>query len=231
MSESLSAVVPITLIVLVLSVFVVPLETGTMAMFVVGAVMLIFGMALFQLGAETAMTPLGEGIGVQLTKINKYILVIAVSAFMGFIITIAEPDLQVLAQQVPAIPNLTLILTVAIGVSIFLAIAVIRIIRKIDLSILLAIMYVLLIGFSLFVPKEFLAVAFDSGGVTTGPITVPFIMAMGIGISSVRSDRNSSNDSFGLIALASGGPILAVLVLGCFYRSILYISILKLFLQ
>ena len=217
-SESLSAVVPITLIVLALSVFVVPLETGTMAMFVVGAVMLIIGMALFQLGAETAMTPLGEGIGVQLTKINKYILVIVVSALMGFIITIAEPDLQVLAQQVPAIPNLTLILTVAIGVGIFLAIAVIRIIKKIDLSILLAIMYILLIGFSLFVPKEFLAVAFDSGGVTTGPITVPFIMAMGIGISSVRSDKNSSNDSFGLIALASGGPILAVLVLGCFFN-------------
>ena len=217
-SESLSAVVPITLIVLALSVFVVPLETGTMAMFVVGAVMLIFGMALFQLGAETAMTPLGEGIGVQLTKLNKYILVIVVSALMGFIITIAEPDLQVLAQQVPAIPNLTLILTVAIGVGIFLAIAVIRIIKKIDLSILLAIMYILLIGFSLFVPKEFLAVAFDSGGVTTGPITVPFIMAMGIGISSVRSDKNSSNDSFGLIALASGGPILAVLVLGCFFN-------------
>ena len=217
-SDSLSAVVPITLIVLALSVFVVPLETGTMAMFVVGAVMLIFGMALFQLGAETAMTPLGEGIGVQLTKLNKYILVIVVSALMGFIITIAEPDLQVLAQQVPAIPNLTLILTVAIGVGIFLAIAVIRIIKKIDLSILLAIMYILLIGFSLFVPKEFLAVAFDSGGVTTGPITVPFIMAMGIGISSVRSDKNSSNDSFGLIALASGGPILAVLVLGCFFN-------------
>jgi len=217
-SESLAAVVPITLIVLALSVFVVPLETGTMAMFVVGAVMLIIGMALFQLGAEAAMTPLGEGIGVQLTKINKYILVIVVSALMGFIITIAEPDLQVLAQQVPAIPNLTLILTVAIGVGIFLAIAVIRIIKKIDLSILLAIMYILLIGFSLFVPKEFLAVAFDSGGVTTGPITVPFIMAMGIGISSVRSDKNSSNDSFGLIALASGGPILAVLVLGCFFN-------------
>ncbi len=217
-SESLSAVVPITLIVLALSVFVVPLETGTMAMFVVGAVMLIIGMALFQLGAETAMTPLGEGIGVQLTKLNKYVLVIVVSALMGFIITIAEPDLQVLAQQVPAIPNLTIILTVAIGVGIFLAIAVIRIIKRIDLSILLAIMYILLIGFSLFVPKEFLAVAFDSGGVTTGPITVPFIMAMGIGISSVRSDKNSSNDSFGLIALASGGPILAVLVLGCFFN-------------
>ena len=218
-SESLSAVVPITLIVLVLSVFVVPLETGTMAMFLVGAVMLIFGMALFQLGAETAMTPLGEGIGVQLTKINKLILVILVSALMGFIITIAEPDLQVLAQQVPAVPNFTLIITVAVGVGIFLSFAVMRIITKIDLRILLAVMYILLIGFSLFVPKEFLAVAFDSGGVTTGPITVPFIMAMGIGISSVRSDKDSSNDSFGLIALASGGPILAVLILGCFFNT------------
>ena len=216
-SESMSAVVPITLIVLALSVILVPLEVGSIVMFLAGAVMLIFGMALFQLGAETAMTPLGEGIGVHLTKITKIVLVLIVSALMGFIITIAEPDLQVLAQQVPAIPNLTLILTVAIGVGIFVALAVIRIITKIDLSILLGVMYVLLIIFSLFVPKEFLAVAFDSGGVTTGPITVPFIMAMGIGISSVRSDRDSSNDSFGLIALASGGPILAVLFLGCFF--------------
>lgn len=218
-TESLSAVVPITLIVLALSVFVVPLEVGAIAMFLVGAVMLIFGMALFQLGAETAMTPLGEGIGVQLTKIKKLVPVLIVSGVMGFLITIAEPDLAVLAQQVPAIPNYTLIFTIAIGVGIFLALAVIRIIYRIDLTILLAIMYVLLIGFSVFVPKEFLAVAFDSGGVTTGPITVPFIMAMGIGISSVRSDRNSSNDSFGLISLASGGPILAVLILGCFFNT------------
>ncbi len=215
--ESLSAVLPITGIVLILSVFLVPLEIGTVVMFLVGAVLLIVGMGLFQLGAEMSMGPLGEGIGVQLTKTKKVAIIAAISFLMGFIITIAEPDLQVLAEQVPAIPNQTLIMTVALGVGLFVGIAVLRIIWKINLSYILLVMYAVLIGLSLFTPKGFLAVAFDSGGVTTGPITVPFIMAMGVGISSMRSGKHSSDDSFGLIALASGGPILAVLILGCFY--------------
>ncbi len=217
--ESLSAVLPITGIVLALSIFLVPLDVGTVVMFTVGAILLILGMGLFQLGAEISMTPLGDGIGVQLTKFKRVLSVAVIALSMGVIITIAEPDLQVLAEQVPAIPNLTLILTVAIGVGIFLAMAVLRIIWKIDLSILLMIMYIILIGVSFFVPSDFLAVAFDSGGVTTGPITVPFIMAMGVGISSMRSGKGSSDDSFGLIAMASGGPILATLILGLFFKS------------
>lgn len=216
--ESLSAVLPITGIVLVLSVFVVPLNIDIVVMFLAGAVMLILGMGLFQLGAEMAMSPLGEGIGIQLTKSKRIATVAIISMVMGVIITIAEPDLQVLAEQVPSIPNLNLIFTVAFGVGIFLAIAVLRIVWKINLSILLIGMYVLLLAASIFVPKDFLAVAFDSGGVTTGPITVPFIMAMGVGISAIRSGKDSSSDSFGLIALSSGGPILAVLILGCFYN-------------
>lgn len=216
--ESLSAVLPITGIVLVISVFIVPLSIDVVVMFLVGAVMLILGMGLFQLGAEMAMGPLGEGIGIQLTRQKRIFFVVIIAMIMGIIITIAEPDLQVLAEQVPSIPNMSLIFTVAVGVGIFLAIAVLRIIWKIDLSVLLIGMYVLLIGISLFVPKDFLAVAFDSGGVTTGPITVPFIMAMGVGISSIRSEKNSSSDSFGLIALSSGGPVLAVLILGCFFH-------------
>ena len=136
---------------------------------------------------------------------------------MGILITIAEPDLQVLSNQVPSIPNGTLIWTVAIGVGLFLATAVLRIILKIDLSILLMILYAGLLIFSFFVPNNFLAVAFDSGGVTTGPMTVPFIMAMGVGLSSMRGDKNASSDSFGLVALSSIGPILAVMILGCFY--------------
>ncbi len=216
--ESLSAVLPITGIVLVLSIFVVPLNIDIVVMFLAGAVMLILGMGLFQLGAEMAMDPLGEGIGIQLTKSKRIATVAIISMVMGVIITIAEPDLQVLAEQVPSIPNMNLIFTVAFGVGIFLAIAVLRIVWKIDLSILLIGMYVLLLGASIFVPKDFLAVAFDSGGVTTGPMTVPFIMAMGVGISSIRSEKDSSSDSFGLIALSSGGPILAVLLLGLFYN-------------
>jgi hypothetical protein len=133
---------------------------------------------------------------------------------MGVLITVAEPDLQVLSNQVPAIPNMVLILTVAVGVGIFLALAVLRIIFKVSLSNLLMVLYFLLICVSFFVPGDFVAVAFDSGGVTTGPITVPFIMALGVGLSSVRSDKDASNDSFGLVALSSVGPIMAVMVLG-----------------
>ena len=216
--ESLSAVLPITGIVLLISIFLIPMELGIVVLFLVGAMMLIFGMGFFQLGAEIAMTPLGEGIGVQISKTKKILLVVIIGFIMGAIITISEPDLQVLAEQVPSIPNATLIWTVAIGVGIFLALAIVRIRYKITLSGMLIVLYALLIGGSFLIPKEFLAVAFDSGGVTTGPMTVPFIMAMGVGLASVRSDKNSASDSFGLVALSSVGPILAVLILGCFYK-------------
>ena len=224
--ESLSAVLPITGIVLLISVFLVPMELGSLVMFVVGAVMLILGMGFFQLGAEMAMTPIGEGIGVQISRTRSIVLVLLTGFVMGAIITISEPDLQVLAQQVPSVPNRVLILTVAVGVGLFLALAIVRIKFQVDLSKMLMILYALLIGASFLVPGDFLAVAFDSGGVTTGPMTVPFIMAMGIGLASRRTDKNSASDSFGLVALSSIGPILAVLVLGCFYKptEALYLS-------
>lgn len=216
--ESLSAVLPITGIVLFISVFLVPMELGIFVMFLTGAIMMILGMGFFQLGAEMAMTKIGEGIGVQISKTRWIIMVILIGFIMGVIITISEPDLQVLAEQVPSVPNYTLILTVAIGVGLFLALAIIRILFQINLSITLIVLYILLIGASFLVPEEFLAVAFDSGGVTTGPMTVPFIMAMGVGLASVRSDKNAANDSFGLVALSSIGPVIAVLILGCFFK-------------
>ena len=216
--EALSAVLPITIIVLLLSIFVVPLETGTIALFMGGALLLIIGMGFFQLGAETAMTPLGEGIGGQMFKSKKIIIIIVICFFMGAIITVAEPDLQVLAEQVPSIPNQVLIWTVALGVGIFTTIAVLRVLFKIPLSVILSIMYILIFVISAFVPANFLSVAFDAGGVTTGPITVPFIMALGIGLSSARSDKDGAGDSFGLIALCSIGPILMVMLLGIFYN-------------
>lgn len=217
LQESLSAVLPITLIVLAVSVLLVPIDLGTVAMFFVGALMLIVGMGFFQLGAELSMTPLGKGIGSQMAKTRNLPAILSIGFLMGAIITMAEPDLQVLANQVPSIPNRPLILTVAVGVGIFLALAILRILLKIRLSTLLMVLYLALIVLSFFVPGDFLAVAFDSGGVTTGPITVPFIMAMGLGIAGVRGDKDASDDSFGLVALSSVGPILAVLLLGCFY--------------
>lgn len=216
--ESLSAVLPITGIVLMLSIFLIPMELGSVVMFLTGALMLIVGMGFFQLGAEMAMTPLGEGVGVQISKMKKLLTVLLTGFLMGVIITVSEPDLQVLAGQVPSVPNMVLIMTVAVGVGLFLALAIVRIRYKISLSMLLIVCYLVLILVSAFVPKEFLAVAFDSGGVTTGPMTVPFIMAMGVGLASVRSDKNAANDSFGLVALSSAGPILAVLILGCFFK-------------
>ena len=217
-SESLAAVLPITGIVLMLSIFLIPMELGSVVMFLTGAFMLIIGMGFFQLGAEMAMTPIGEGVGVQISKMQKLLTVLLTGFLMGVIITVSEPDLQVLAGQVPSVPNAVLIFTVAVGVGLFLALAIVRIRYKISLSMLLIICYLALILVSLFVPKEFLAVAFDSGGVTTGPMTVPFIMAMGVGLASVRIDKNAANDSFGLVALSSVGPILAVLILGCFFK-------------
>lgn len=216
--ESLSAVLPITGIVMLVSIFIAPIKLGPLVMFLVGAVMLILGMGFFQLGAEMSMTPIGEGIGVHISKTKRIVAVLLIGVLMGVIITVSEPDLQVLAEQVPSIPNLTLILTVAIGVGLFLALAIVRIKYQIDLSKILLVFYAILIIGSFFVPKGFIAVAFDSGGVTTGPMTVPFIMALGVGLASVRGDKNSSSDSFGLVALSSVGPILAVLVLGFFFE-------------
>ena len=216
--ESLSSVLPITLIVLVLSITLVPMEIGTLALFLTGAVLLIFGMGFFQLGAEMSMTPLGEGVGKTLAKREKVILVVLVSFALGTIITIAEPDLQVLANQVASIPNNVLIWTVAVGVGVFLALAVLRIFYRASLAKCLLIAYALLFALTLFSPKDFLAVAFDAGGVTTGPITVPFIMALGVGVSALRAAQGYDDDSFGLVALCSVGPILMVLLLGIFYH-------------
>lgn len=216
--ESLSSVLPVAGIVLLLSILLVPLDVGNMMIFLVSTVMLIVGMGMFQLGAETAMTPIGESIGGELSKSKHKWMIVFISFVMGLLITIAEPDLQVLSNQVPSVPNATLILTVAVGVGIFLALAALRIILKINLSVLLIVLYAGLLIFSFFVPDNFLAVAFDSGGVTTGPMTVPFIMAFGIGLSSMRGDKDASSDSFGLVALSSIGPVLAVMILGCVYH-------------
>lgn len=216
--ESLSSVLPITVIVLLLSVTLVPMEVGTLILFLTGAVLLIVGMGLFQLGAEMAMTPLGQAVGGKLSKAKRVIPVVIICFVIGAIITIAEPDLQVLANQVASIPNQVLIWTVAIGVGVFLAVALLRIRFHVSLPKMLTVCYILLFILSFFSPSSFVSVAFDSGGVTTGPMTVPFIMALGVGLSAARSDPDGAEDSFGLVALCSVGPILSVLLLGIFYN-------------
>lgn len=216
--EAVRAVLPIIGIVLLLCFGAAPISPSILLCFLMGAVLLLAGMMFFTLGAELAMTPMGERVGTCLTKSKKLGIVIVLSFFLGFIITISEPDLQVLAQQVPAVPNMVLILSVACGVGVFLVAAFLRMLFGIPLPPLLLAFYLLIFVLAFFVPEDFLSVAFDSGGVTTGPMTVPFIMALGIGISSIRSDRHAADDSFGLVALCSIGPILAVMLLGMIYN-------------
>ena len=218
MAESLSAVLPITAIVLLLSITIAPVSSGVLVLFLFGSLLLIFGMSLFTMGAGMSMQPMGEGIGVQISKFRKLPLPLIICFALGVIITIAEPDLTVLAEQIPSIPNMVLILAVAIGVGLFLVVALLRTALGIPLSRLLLLFYLAVFVLAAFAPADFIPAAFDSGGVTTGPITVPFIMALGIGMVSIRSDKKSSDDSFGLVALCSIGPILSVLILSICYE-------------
>ena len=217
LNESIASVLPILLIVAVLCFSFVPVDSSRMLSFLVGAVLLIAGMGLFQLGADTAMAPMGRLMGARLTKTKKLFLILLLAFVLGVAITISEPDLQVLAANVPHIDTSILIITVAVGVGLFLLVAFLRILLGIPLRWLLLLFYAIVFTLAFLSDPDYLSVAFDSGGVTTGPMTVPFIMALGVGVSAIRSDRDATADSFGLVALCSIGPILAVLLLGFFY--------------
>lgn len=219
MQESISSVLPIALIVFVLCLFFVPVNSGLVLSFLIGTVMIIVGMALFTLGSDISMTQIGNHIGAKMTATRKLWLVLLLSFVLGVMITVAEPDLQVLATYVPEIDTLVLIATVSIGVGLFLTVSMLRILFGIPLKWLLLCLYTIVFVLAALSDPNFLSVAFDSGGVTTGPMTVPFIMAMGIGVASIRSDEKAKSDSFGLVALCSVGPILAVLLLGFIYQN------------
>ena len=217
--EAILSVTPIVLLVQLLCFFVVPLPTDALAGFTLGSVLLVLGMGLFNLGTELAMTHIGEGIGQSITRSRNVRLVLAVGFCVGLLVTVAEPDLTVLATQVSAIPKWPMIISVALGVGIFLMLALLRILKGIRLWILLLAGYALVMLLAVFVPRSFLAVAFDAGGVTTGPMTVPFILALGVGVAASRSDSAAERDSFGLVALASVGPVISVMLLGILYRA------------
>ena len=229
--EALISALPITLIVYVLALTpLIDLPGAELLTFTIGAVLLILGIGMFNLGADLAMTPMGTHVGAGLSRQKKLSLLLGVCFVLGMLITIAEPDLQVLANQVSAVMNGTLLIyTVGIGVGVFLVVAVMKIVFKQSLSHILMLFYMLLFALGLMLVvsgnEPLLPVAFDSGGVTTGPITVPFIMALGVGISAILGDRRSKENSFGLVALCSVGPILAVLVLGIFSTNDLTYSV------
>lgn len=218
--EALMSVLPVTIIVMIL--YFTPLVSLTnyeLIVFIVSAILLILGIGLFNLGADMAMQPMGEQVGASLMKSKKIKIIVLVCFVMGVLITIAEPDLSVLASQVSEVINsVVLMASVGVGVGIFLVLAILKIIFKKDLSLMLMFFYMLMFAFVGLVilsgNGSFLSLAFDSGGVTTGPITVPFIMALGVGVAATIGGRNASENSFGLIALCSVGPILAILILG-----------------
>ena len=216
--EAALSTLPIVIIVLLLSLTVAPLSPDLLLSFLIGAVFIILGMGFFSLGAEQSMTPIGSKIGTALTKTKKLPLILFVSFILGFAITIAEPDLQVLAKTVPHIDSTVLLLTVGAGVGFFMSVCMLRILTGTSLRLRLFICYAAIFILAAFTDRNFIGIAFDSGGVTTGPMTVPFILAMGIGVANIRSDRSAEADSFGLVALCSVGPILAVLILGFFYN-------------
>ena len=220
--EALLSALPITAIVYLVSLLPgFHFSSVELITFSVGAVLLVLGIGLFNMGADLAMTPMGSSVGAGLSRQRKLGLLLGVCFVLGMLITIAEPDLQVLADQVSAVMNGTvLVYAVGAGVGVFLLISVLRIVFHKPLSHILMLFYMLLFALALMLAVsgklDMLPMAFDSGGVTTGPITVPFIMALGVGISSVLGNRHSQENSFGLVALCSVGPVLAVLVLGIF---------------
>ena len=219
LKEAAASVLPISLIVMAICFILVPVDTGLMLSFVLATAMLILGMGLFTLGAEMSMTRIGNYMGSKLTKSRKLPLILFVSFALGVAITVAEPDLQVLAANVPDIDSAALILTVSVGVGFFLMLCMVRILFSISLRTMLIVFYAFVFAAAFLSDESILSVAFDSGGVTTGPMTVPFIMALGVGVASIRSDENAKADSFGLVGLCSIGPILSVLLLGAIYQS------------
>ena len=214
--ESLGSVLPVAAVVFLLMVSIVPISGELFFMFFVGTVLLVVGIGLFTLGADTSMIIIGEKIGAKLVRLKKVWIILPVCFVIGVLVTVAEPDLKVLADQTPIVETQVMVWSVGLGVGLFLALAFLRIFMQIRINILFIILYaaVFIFACSPLISPSFIPTAFDSGGVTTGPITVPFIMALGLGLSSIRGDKTSEEDSFGLVAMGSIGPILTVLILG-----------------
>lgn len=216
--DSLFSVLPVTAIIIILNFTVPQSMSGVRFLsFSIGAVLLIVGMALYSLGAETALAPIGETIGNKLTATKSVPLILLVGFIIGVIVTIAEPDLMVLGGQLGDMKWL-IIITISLGVGVFLIVALSRIIKRINLNLVIFILYGLVFLLAIFVDNRYIALSFDSGGVTTGPITVPFIMALGVGVAGVLGGKGQKDNSFGVVAICSIGPIFMVLLLCLIYK-------------
>lgn len=220
--EVARSILPITIVITILQFSFIGLPVENFLQFLIGVLFVGVGLILFLLGVNIGLLPVGEMIGSALPKTKNVALIVFFGFLLGTVITIAEPDVRVLSTQVEqvsngAIPKSILILSVAIGVGIFVSIAMLRIIFNINIIYILAIGYGLIFILAAFTPPSFVPISFDSGGVTTGPLTVPFILALGVGVAGVIRGKSASSDGFGLIALASIGPILSVLLLGVIF--------------
>ena len=214
LNESVLSIMPVMIIMIIIGLYL-DFNLITFISILISTLLLIIGVTLFSLGADLTMIEIGKTLSSELLKTKKVWLILLTSLIVGIVITIAEPDLKVLANQMTAIDNSTLILSVGLGVGIFLSIAASRIIYQISLKKIISFFYIALLILMLIISnKEIIPVAFDSGGVTTGPMSVPFILALGIGFSNSRNRKESTNDSFGLVSLCSIGPIIIVLLLG-----------------
>lgn len=217
--ESLASVLPVALVVFVLSVTVTPIDAGTALAFLLGLFCVSVGMGFFTSGAETGMTQIGRYVSVSVIKTKKLWFILPIFFIVGILITVSEPDLQVLAKEVGGTINYyVLLISVGIGVGLFLVFAFLRIVLNVKLRYILIASYTAVFVMAFFVPSNFVPLAFDSGGVTTGPMSVPFIIAMGTGVVYLRSDKSAEEDAFGLTALCSIGPIIAVMILGIIFR-------------
>lgn len=215
--ESTITVGPIVLIVLLLSL-IVPMKSSFLISFLISSILLIIGCSLFTFGADLSMAIIGNKLGKDLVRSKKVWLILVASFIIGTVVTIAEPDLLVLAEQTTSIPSLTLILTISLGVGFCMLLASSRTLFGWDLNKILIISFIIIFILTLFVPSDFIPIAFDSGGVTTGTVSIPFIITLGIGLVSSRVDKKAKEDSFGLVALASTGPIIMVLLFGLFHN-------------
>jgi len=217
--EVIQAVLPITLTVVVLQLFIIRMPANLVFQLLIGAGMAIVGMVFFLLGVKIGLLPMGEAIGAELPKRGSLLYVIAIVFLVGFAVTVAEPDVIVLTNQIDvvsqgSISGSLLIYVIAIGIGFFVAMAIVRIIFGFPITYLLAAGYVTVLVLSFFTPANFVPVAFDAGGVTTGPMAVPIILALGIGFSSVLAGKSALSDGFGLIGLASIGPVIGVMLMG-----------------
>lgn len=225
LKEVLSAVLPVTIIVLILNFSITPLETHVLLRFIIGAIIIIIGLTIFLFGADLGITPIGSLMGKSLAQSNKVWIVAVASLILGFFISIAEPDLHILAGQVAfvtsgVITKASIVVIVSIGIAVLLSLGLLRIVFNVPLYKILIALYLLIFGLSLFTSPEFLAISFDASGATTGALTVPFILALALGVSSLKKDgKASEKDSFGLVAIASTGAIISVMIMSILSKS------------